>query len=372
MKSAGWRIALFLMVVVVGVSSGGCWDNVDPRNRAFVTAIGLDLGPDPLLEVTFQIPVPGQLRSKGGGGGGGGDVGKVPFLTVTGHGRTFTEAKADAQAHMDRELYLSQANLIVFGRALVEKGLRPVVYELARMPEIVTCYFATAEQARDVITFVPKWEPIPGVYIRSFYESVDTKGRYLRVPLWKVDRDLSTPGLDPVLPVLDVTGGQIGFGGAAVLRDDRLAGFLDPLETRGLAWMLGTVRNETVTVEVNGSPYSLRRVEAATRLQVHRGQTRPAARATIRVSGELAAATPRTDSSSLARLEAALERFVADEIRRTMDHVEAMGSDPVRFEARLRDQEPWLPESAGRFRSLPWPRLTLEIQAHIYGMGMRR
>lgn len=371
MRQAGRRIAALLMVVAVGVNSGGCWDNVDPRNRAFVTAIGLDLGTDGLLEVMFQIPSPGQLRIMTGGGGGGGR-GRVSFLTITGRGRTFNEAKADAQAHMDRELFLSQANLIVFGRTLVKQGLRPIVYELIRTPEIVTCYFAAAEHARDIITFVPKWEPIPGVYIRSFYEGIDTKGRYMRVPLWKASRDIRTPGVDPVLPVLDVTGGEIGFGGAAVLRDDRLAGYLGLQETRGLSWLLGIVRNETVTVEVDGRPYSLRRVEAATRLQVRRGKTRPAARATIRVSGEVATAAPHTDSALVARLEAALERSVADEIRRTMDRLEAMGSDPVRFEARLRDQEPWLPASADQFRSLPWPELTLEVRAHIYGMGMRR
>jgi spore germination protein KC len=63
------RKALAAVLCLASIlTTTGCWDVRDPRNRAFVTAIGLDLAEDGALAVTFQIPATGQLRGSAGAG----------------------------------------------------------------------------------------------------------------------------------------------------------------------------------------------------------------------------------------------------------------------------------------------------------------
>lgn len=178
------RAMAAVLVLAMSLTAAGCWDNRDPRNRAFVTAIGFDLADDGGLEVIFQIPAAGQLR--GSAGGGGGKESQVNFTTVTGKAGNFAEGFAQAQASVSRELYLGQTNLLVFGRRLIEKGLRPLILELARTPEAVTCFFAMADDARQALATASSVEPLPGVYIRSFFQSVEVNGRFLQTRMWKL------------------------------------------------------------------------------------------------------------------------------------------------------------------------------------------
>ncbi|HEY3368346.1 MAG TPA: Ger(x)C family spore germination protein [Symbiobacteriaceae bacterium] len=360
------RQVLTIMLLLLAIALTGCWDNRDPRNRAFVTA----LGDDGLLEVTFQIPAAGQLR--GSAGGGGGKQNQVAFTTVTGRGENFAEGFARAQASVSRELYLGQMNLLVFGRRLVAKGLQPLTLELARTPEAVTCFYAMADRAKEALATAPSVEPVPGVYIRSFFESVEVRGRFLQTRMWKLYRGLITPGRDPFMPVMETTGGATRLAGTAVLRGDRLAAVLDEEESRGLAWLLTGTRREALTVKVGGRAYALRHIESRVTTRVHWEGNRPAARAYVRITAEVSAPWSHLDSETLNRVEAALSNHVQEEAGTFLKRAQRAGSDPVGFGARLLDADPW------RWPQVNWdreyPRLHLDVAArsHIYGTGMRK
>lgn len=359
-----------VLVLAVGLTSAGCWDNRDPRNRAFVTAIGFDLTDDQLLEVTFQIPATGQLR--GAAGGGKGKQGQVAFTTVTGRAGNFSEAYTQAQAGVSRDLYLGQTNLLVFGRRLVEKGVRPLVLELARSPEMVTCFFAMADQAREALAVKPPLETIPGVYIRSFFESVEVNGRFLQTRMWKLYRDLLTPGKDALMPVMQMAGAEFSITGTAVLKDDRLAAILNDQETRGLVWLLKPVKGEALTVKVGEHAYPLRYIKSKTKTKVYWSGNRPVARAYIQVSGELAGQWSEVDSHTLERVEAALNKHVQDEVRTVLTRVREVDSDPVGFGARLLDADPTRWRNANWDKEYPQVQVDLSVRSHIFGTGMRK
>lgn len=181
-----------------------------------------------------------------------------------------------------------------------------------------------------------------------------------------------TPGRDAVIPVMETANGATRITGTAVLKGDRLGVVLDHKETRGLVWLMSRVKGEALTVRVGEHSYPLRHVRSRTTTKVDWVGNRPVARADIRVSGEVSAPASQLDSATLNQVEAALGRYVREEVKTVLTRVQEVHSDPAGFGARLLDADPF------RWRTLNWdreyPRLQLDVsvRSRIYGTGMRK
>ncbi|MEW6545992.1 MAG: Ger(x)C family spore germination protein, partial [Bacillota bacterium] len=53
------------LLVVFLLTSGGCWDRVEPDRMASIIALGLDRGRERPLRVTAQISIPRLLAGAG-------------------------------------------------------------------------------------------------------------------------------------------------------------------------------------------------------------------------------------------------------------------------------------------------------------------
>jgi hypothetical protein len=173
------------------------------------------------------------------------------------------------------------------------------------------------------------------------------------------------------MPVMQTAHGQTRITGTAVLKEDRLAAILDLKETRGLVWLLGRVRGEALTVRVGERSYALRRVRAKAKTKVDWAGNRPIARAYISISAEVSAPWSELGSDTLKQVEAALGKYVQEEVKAVITLVQKSRQRPDRLRSKVTRRGPSAmakPEvgqgvcttSTGRFGSL----------TH-YGMGMR-
>ncbi len=123
-----------LLVVVLSLPLGGCWDRRELEDMGFVLTMGLDKGPEGAVMVTFVVAKPGLLGGAGEKGGGEGQ-GK-PYLVLPVIAPSITTAMNVANSFASRRLTLIHCNAIVIGHELAESGLDPYMTEMMRFREL--------------------------------------------------------------------------------------------------------------------------------------------------------------------------------------------------------------------------------------------
>ncbi|MGE5561477.1 MAG: Ger(x)C family spore germination protein [Chloroflexota bacterium] len=275
-NNKAWRIMqavlLVLAIAAVPVLSGG-YGRREVEDTAFVLALGFDRAPDGQVAVTSQVAIPAKAKE---GGGGGGDL---PVMVVTNTGRTVAEALQQFALSSNKEPFWGHVRVAVFGEEIAREGIAPVLDFLARNHEsrVLMWTAVTTGRASDILAAKAQTENLPAMFLSGLISQSRIHSLAPMTTLFDTLREIDVRTGDPVLPLIDLVqpgtqikpgesggGGQSSGGsgeqqaagedanpvrleGAGVFRDDKLVGFLDTEQSRGLQWLRGGVRNTIVT-----------------------------------------------------------------------------------------------------------------------------
>lgn len=259
------KLMVALLLALPMMALAGCWDRWEIEDRGFVTGVGLDLAPPEAgqpsaYRVTMQIVDPKATSGgkAGGGGGGGGGAETQPFWNLTSTSRSVFEAVREAGTRSDREPYFEHMRVIVIGEDLARHGIREALDFFSREPEIrwKVRVYVTPGEARKVLEVKPRQEVINATYL------FDLAQNELRINVFSPMTDLGmvaralNDGTAVVLPRVEPGKEEVRLAGSAVFKGDRLAGWLDESETRGLRWVKNRVRGGTVVVQHQGEAHA--------------------------------------------------------------------------------------------------------------------
>lgn len=337
------RHLLVALLGLVALGTAGCWDRVEVSDLAIVNGVALDKAGPNSLELTVALAVPSRVRPPGSPGGGGQPL--PPITTQAAQGRTVMDALAALQEKLARRLFWAHNAVILLGEDLARDGVASVLdfFSRHRQPRLRTVIGVVPGKAKDVLATVPAIEPITPIAIRklgNMRTSVPTTMRdFLAM--------LGTEGVEPIAPRIEVvhsgapqpglleapmsgrTSGspliqrdqpQPAFTGAALFKGDRLAGFLDDVDTRGVLWLRNELERTTVTVTLGraGRYVSFELVRATTQLKPRFVEDRIIMEASLFTEAELgedAAGVDVSDPEVIGLLEEELEETIA---RRTL------------------------------------------------------
>lgn len=323
---------LGLLALILG--AGGCWTAMELNERAFVSAVGIDVV-DGQFRVSFQILKPGAISPPTRGGG---RAGEKAVWVVTSTGSTVFEAVRAAAGITGRRLFWGQTLLIVMGEELARQGLGPVLDVYVRDHE--SRYLAWLAVARgtaaEVMAAPAALEKVPARAIDSQLRAAGAASTAAAVRLHEFAVDLAQPGRSPVASAVELDPGAAGhprISGAAAFKGDRMVGWLDEREARGLLWLRNRVQSGVVSVASPADPgrrVSLEIVGASSRMQPFFQAGYPGVKAVVRVAAYLGEQQGRenlTTAGSLRALEASLAREVEGEIRAALDRARGLKAD---------------------------------------------
>ena len=148
------RIIIFSLLLCLTMISAGCWDVRDISNRAFVTAIGMDVAEDEpaKYKVTFEIVNPAELKRQ-----------HVRPATIV------ETIKADSihgaiellQSQVPRTITLAHLRVVVIGDELARQDFHGPLSLMEKHPEIakrVRLVFVQEGQAQDILKSRPRFE----------------------------------------------------------------------------------------------------------------------------------------------------------------------------------------------------------------------
>ncbi|MFZ5814643.1 MAG: Ger(x)C family spore germination protein [Bacillota bacterium] len=252
-----------LLLLVMALSLGGCWNRDEVNDLAIVAMIGLDQREDGWVELWVQLVLPegaGQAPGQGGGGKPG-----PKFITHTASGRTILEASREIQLEVPRRLFWAHARVILLSERLARAGVRPVMDFLTRHPQLrMTNYVLVARgEMAEVMSAAVDLERLPSEHIREISRA--RVGVEVQIHEWV--ETLASTGAEPIMGAVEIIPppegasegqhGTIRLLGTALFRRDRLVGFLDRQSTRGLLWLRDEIEQGVITIQPLGGDQSV-------------------------------------------------------------------------------------------------------------------
>lgn len=250
------RILIFLLITIMGTTLIGCWSRRELDTLAIISAMGIDKTEEEgKLSVAFQIIKPSEL--KGASPSGASTDGSKGVWVLTSTGYTMIDAARNATKQSDRKLFFPQNEVIIIGEELAREGISPLLDFLNRDPELrrSSWLLVAKGKAHDIISANHEQVNIPADAIDNMIKSSTATSMAVKVNLNEFIKNLTSPASDPIACRIEMIQDNQGknqkmrFTGASVFKRDKLVGFLDQYETRGLNWILGKVVSGSILVK---------------------------------------------------------------------------------------------------------------------------
>lgn len=377
MNKVALKRKIVTLILLLALSTASCWNRRELNELAFVMGVGLDLGSEPdTVTFTSQVVKPALINT-----GTSGNSEPNPYFNITDTGRTVFEAIRKSSRKIDRRLYFPHSLVIIFSEELAKKGVSTYLDLLARDPEFRRDGFVLVCKGRasDILQAQTQIGDIPG---RSIYQLVKRrKAAALAsgVTLHQFLQRLMSNTTAPLASLVESSedGKTLKLTGTSVFKEDRLAGYLNETETRGLLWVLGEVNAGIVIVQcpAGDGKVSLEIVSSSGKIipQVRGDKLQLLIR--IQMQGHLAEQTCSEDLTKLQAvdfLEKELEDVVRGEIESAISKAREFGCDIFGFGERIKKKNSKLWQQIKGdweqgFREIP---VTLEIEAKLTRTGM--
>lgn len=249
-----YSLCLFLFFILTG-----CWNRKELASLSVVEAIGIDQREDGQIDLTYQILKPSVVKDQSAGNGGGGGGGGKSVWVVTTTGRTIFEAIRNATAQVDRKSFFAQNKVIVIGETTAQSGIAPLLDLYIRDPELreLVYVFIAKGQAKDIIEAEHEQEKIPGTAIEHLAEATSAVSKVPKIELIDLMKSLVSKTSAPFVPGIDLTEREdigkkeklVELSETAIFKKDKLVGWFNGEETRGLLWILGKVKSGIIVVK---------------------------------------------------------------------------------------------------------------------------
>ncbi|KJS12315.1 MAG: hypothetical protein VR67_08870 [Peptococcaceae bacterium BRH_c8a] len=266
------KILCLLLILGLLSSLGGCWSRKELGDLAIVLAAGVDSAPGGQILLTVQIARPSAF--------GGGDTGQRAtgaqqnnVWVISQTGDTVYDAQRYLEAKVSRELYWGHTVILVLGEQMARDGIRKVLNFFSRSPDTRETIWVLVSRgaAKEVLNSHSQLETTSAQGVGAMVRS----GVGVPVMLKDLSMMLASKGTNPVLPRIELTTSgspqgpgmaenipraqhdqahgtqthaEITITGTGVFNDDRLVGWLDMMESRGMLWLRDEMEEGEITV----------------------------------------------------------------------------------------------------------------------------
>jgi len=383
------KIFICITFILLPVMLAGCWNRRELNTLAVVQAMGIDKTEDGKLSITIQILKPGNI--KGAENGGGVTPGGKGVLIVTSTGETVFDAIRNATTEADRKLYFPHNRVIVIGEEAARSGIAPLLDFIDRDPEprLRPYVFIAKGKAKDILEGEHEQEKIPAKAIEDLAKGTIATSNVQGVELYELFKVLASKSSDPFLPGIKITKDEEDGDGdgkqliklheTAIFKGDKLTGWFDGRETRGLLWVLGKVKSGIIVVK---SPLeetknvSLEIIRASSKVRLEMADGKLLITIEVKEEGNLAEQMSHVDLTkpdTFAELEKRQAAAIREEINAALDKAQKeWGVDIFKFGEEVhrklpRDWKELKKKWAEEFKNV---EVKIEVEAKLRRIGM--
>ncbi|WP_055665970.1 Ger(x)C family spore germination protein [Desnuesiella massiliensis] len=236
------KIILLIILILVSINITGCWDYVELNQREVITAIGIDKGEEPgTIVVTMQSIIPYRISTPLKP-----STSETATHVVSVTGKSFSDALVRYKQITSKNPYFQQSRVFIIGEEAARDGVISFMNPILRSIEYRTrgWLLVAKGKASDILQRQVDVSKISADYILDLMNSSNYMATVPVETAHEFIKDVSVKTLSPVTAKIEAIKSEdnhfdIGYSGSAVFKKDKLIGWLDMHETKGLLWITG-------------------------------------------------------------------------------------------------------------------------------------
>ena len=256
------KIIYSIMLLCTMFSLTGCWDSEELDDRHIVLEMALDkaedkaedkenkIGQGDYYEVTYTIP---DIKKLSGQESLSDDV-KTAMTTVS---PTLVKSMDEIEARIQNTITFSHLKAVIFGEELLkdQQLFENAIKSLSRNVEISrgTNILAVQGKASEITKGENYQNPVLGLYIMNYFNNkAKANGNVKQQSIGTILREIQNTGVATMPIITSVDKNTVQIGGAAVIKDYKLIGWLTQDEVRGMNFIRGDVEEVPIVIEYQG------------------------------------------------------------------------------------------------------------------------
>lgn len=362
----GRKRTFLSLITIVSLLLGGCWDSNELNSLSFVSATAIDRDEDRnQWVISFQVVIPQAIATQTGGGVGGS---QSPVTIFSTRGRTIREAMQNASLETSRTLFFGHNSVLIMNEGVARtEGVKQILDFFLRPIESreTMSVLLTRGKASDLLEVFIPLEKINGNAIQRVIEqSHDNLSQVQNINLIDFATMVANPTADAKVPEVRISGNKqaqssldalkstrseavIKLGDLGVFRQDKLIGWLNRRESRGVAWLSNNVKRMIIVF-----PCDERNPEQLSSYRVIRSSTEldPKVKAdgivmdvrikTDGVLDETSCPMKLKDPGAIKVLERAIEDEIKEEIQAAWSKMREMNVDVAGIRNTIHRKQP--------------------------------
>jgi spore germination protein KC len=381
-----------LLPLLLLILAPGCWDYKEISDVFIVTGIAVDKGTKQPVKITVECAVPSEFNKM--------TSGKVaPSVVFSLEGNTLGELARKMNVGLGRQLVYSHMNLLAIGEELARGGLKEFFDFFERSREtredfrIILVRDGPAEDAlritnptekfssgkiqKQLQNFTQEWGGDPNVRLRDIVNVTYSNRREPVLTAVKVIGDSRQAGGSDHEKKALADARVIGTG-MAVLKDMKLAGFMNLEDTRSYLWITGKMRNTSVSAPCDeGHNMTVRITESHPKVEASLQEETPVFDIKIYTEGYMEASECKEDISlpeTVAQYEASLNETLKASMEKTVHTAQKQyQADIFGLGEELYRREPAYMKKVGKDWSSRFKEatVTVTVNLHIRRFGLK-
>lgn len=244
------KFTAIIMIIILVPSITGCSKTKQEiNNLSVILAIGFDLTPEGKYLFSAQIlnTQKQNYRAK-----------KAPSNVVvfSSEGNSPYDAMNHMSTSLGKNLFLGHSSYVIVGSRLAENGISLVLDSTLRSPDSRPNrpLFVTKGNALDIVKAVTTDEKIPANVIDNILKFQIDKGYVPLTSRLDFANALESKTAAPIAGMINLekninAENTFKVSGTAVFKEDKLIGYLDKKETRGMQWINSKVKAGNLVVQ---------------------------------------------------------------------------------------------------------------------------
>ncbi len=352
----------------------GCWDKVEPEERGFVTAMGIDKANSSLFNICVEVPSPEAFQEDSGGGEEKKEEGEESenSYTESYKGNSVWSAVKSIDGKIDRKLNFGQIKLCVFGEDILKdrEMFKQAVDALERSKEVgrkvLIC--SAKEDAEEILKGYTGDRKTAGLFVTAFFNN---NRKNTDITLKKSLQDmlvqLSSTG-NTVLPIIGIDNGELYFSGMSVIKDYVLSGYAEEDIMKGYVIVKEDIMETDITTKLNGVEVPLKVTKKNTDIKFSEENNK--VKCIINVDIEGSVEEYRNGAVPIGELEKAYKNTVSESIKNTFDFFKYnLNTDVFELQEYCRKKENDLYKKFGKDKLFDNMELSENINIVINGTG---
>lgn len=243
-----YKTNLLVVVLINSILFSGCWNYREIDKLSIVAGVAIDKSTDSLYKIVVELAQTS-----------GGKESKSKSKIITMQGRTLFDTARNGISISGEKLYWSHSKVIIVSRDIASEGLSKVLDWYTRDSETredVYILISEEDTAGDIFQIVGGSDEIISILVGDTIKNGVSLGKAPKTDILKYEIETKPKEMSTVIPTIHLkqANGKPTYQveGCAIIKDDKLAGFLKAEETKDLLFIRDEIKGGLLTEELKG------------------------------------------------------------------------------------------------------------------------